>query len=1039
MLTSTSRLFTIPPSVPFLPALIEALLAGRLVHGFPASSDPMELAQATLYLPTRRACRLAQDVFLQALGGEAAILPRLVPLGDIDEDEIVFAEFAGGPLAAERLSLSPAIDSFDRKAALTRLILHWAEFEKRKGEPLVVAHSPEAAFAMAGELARLQDDMITRNVAWSKLDGLVPEDLDPYFRDTLKFLSIVRDTWPHHLKENGLMDAAARRDALIDAETARLQRGVTGPVIAAGSTASMPSTAKLLAAIASLQNGAVVLPGLDTDLDEESWDSIGGGEGRNPAPGHPQFSMHAFLQGLGVKRRDVTTLVPAAAHGRERLASEAMRPAEATDRWRDTLTDDGFEAIKAAGFDGIALIEAPISEIEALAVALALRETVSDGTPESAHRTAALITPDRALARRVLAALERWNVPVDDSGGDPLADTAAGIFARLAAEVALGGCEPVPLLALLKHPLCRLGGHPGSLRPAVAALERALLRGPRPRAGAHGLDHALQSLRAERETLHRRDPRRWLSDRDLDRAAALIASLTPALAPLAELRQTAALNDIATRHRAVVAVLSRDHQSEAAAFAGRDGAALEALFATMAASGEAARIAVALHDYAGLFRAAASERMVRRPGDPGARVRIYGPLEARLQQADRVVLAGLVEGVWPPEPRNDPWLNRPMRQQLGLDLPERRIGLSAHDFVQALGARDVILSFAAKREGSPTVMSRFVQRLAAVAGADMWSQVKARGADYLDWARALDRPAAVKAAPRPEPRPPVAARPKQLPVTDIEHWLRDPYTIYAKHILKLQPLDPVDTPPGARDRGTVIHQAIEAFTKKHASGLPTDPHAELLTLGREAFAELDDFPEAKAFWWPRFERIARWFVEWEHERRTNVQTVYAERNGKLEVTPDFTLTARADRIEMLKDGSFAVLDYKTGRPPSPKEVRVGFAPQLTLQAAILRHGKFEDVPAGGPVSELLYLRLSGGDPGGETAPRDFEDLPLDTAADRAFEKLQKLVVTFAAEETPYISFWRPMWVGRTYGDYDHLARVREWSATGGESDPDIPA
>jgi ATP-dependent helicase/nuclease subunit B len=1030
----TPRLFTIPSSVPFLPALIEALLSGRLVEGFPHTRNPIELARATLYLPTRRACRLAQDVFLDALGGNATLLPRLVPIGDIDEDEIIFAEFAGGPLAAERIALRPAMEPLERKAWLTRLIMEWATHQKRTGETLLIANSPAAAFAMAGELARLQDDMITRGVAWSALETLVPETMDEYFRRTLDFLKIVRDNWPALLDEQMLMDAAARRDALIDAETARLKRDHKGPVIAAGSTASMPSTAKLLAAIASLPNGAVVLPGLDTDLDEAAWQLIGGGDGINPVPGHPQFAMQRFLTALHVKRDQVEQLAPPAAHGRERLASEAMRPAEATDRWRDALKEHGFEVQKTGALAGLTLIEAATTDEEALSVALALREAVND----DGERTAALITPDRALARRVIAALERWTVPVDDSGGDPLSDTSAGLFARIAAEAALNGCEPVTLLALLKHPLCRLGAHDSAHRPAIAALERAILRGPRPRAGVEGLEHALQSLRTEHDNLHPRDPRRWLSDRELDSAAELIAKLKPALEPLSRISKLP-LRDLAIRHHDVVAALSLDHKGEAVVFAGRDGAALKETFQAIADGGEAAAFSVDAHEYADLFHAIASERVIRRPGAPGARVRIYGPLEARLQQADCVVLAGLVEGVWPPEPRSDPWLSRPMRQQLGLDLPERRIGLSAHDFVQAFGAPEVILSLSGKREGAPTVVSRFVQRLAAVAGVEAWAAVKERGATYIDWARALDRPAEVNAAPRPEPRPPVAVRPKRLPVTDIEHWLRDPYTIYAKHILKLQALDPVDTPPGARDRGTVIHKAIGDFTAKFADGLPADPLAELMALGREAFAPLDDFPEAKAFWWPRFERIARWFIDWETARRTKVQKVFAEVDGSLQVTPDFMLTARADRIEILKDGCFAVLDYKTGRPPSQKEVRVGFAPQLTLQATILRHGVFEKVPPGGSVAELLYLRLSGGDPGGEKAPRDFESLSVDNAADRALEKLKELAIAFAQEDTPYLSFWRPMWVGRTYGDYDHLARVREWSATGGEVDPDIPA
>lgn len=1030
----TPRLFTIPASVPFLEALIEALLTGRLVEGFPQTQNPMELAQATLYLPTRRACRLAQDVFLDALGGEATLLPRLVPIGDIDEDEIAFAEFAGGPLAAERIALRPAMEPLERKAWLTQLIMSWAANQKRSGEPLLIANSPAAAFAMAGELARLQDDMITRGVAWSALDTLVPETMDEYFRRTLDFLKIVRDAWPSLLDEQNLMDAAARRDALIEAETVRLKRDHKGPVIAAGSTASMPSTAKLLAAIASLPNGAVVLPGLDTDLDEEAWQSIGGGKGVNPAPGHPQFAMQGFLTALGVTRDQVEQLTPPALHGREHIASEAMRPAETTDRWRDTLKQSDFETRKPGALASLTLVEAATTEEEAVAVALALREAVND----DGDRTAALITPDRALARRVIAALERWAVPVDDSGGDPLSDTSAGVFSRLAADAALNGCEPVTLLALLKHPLCRLGAHDSAQRSAIAALERAILRGPRPRAGAEGLDHALLSLRAERDTLHGRDPRRWLSDHDLDRAAALIAKLKPALEPLSRVSKLP-LRELAMRHHDVVAALSLDHKGDAAAFAGRDGAALKETFQAIADSGQAAAFSVEPHEYSDLFQAIVSERVARRPGAPGARVRIYGPLEARLQQADRVVLAGLVEGVWPPESRSDPWLSRPMRQQLGLDLPERRIGLSAHDFMQAFGAPEMVLSLSGKREGAPTVVSRFVQRLAAVAGTEAWSAVTERGAIYLDWARALDRPAEVKATPRPEPKPPVAVRPRRLPVTDIEHWLRDPYTIYAKHILKLQALDPVDTPPGARDRGTVIHKAIGDFTAQFADGLPADPLAELMALGRDAFARLEDFPEARAFWWPRFERIARWFIDWEKERRGNVQRVFAEVDGTLQVTPDFMLTARADRIEMLKDGRFAVLDYKTGRPPSPKEVRVGFAPQLTLQATILRHGAFAKVPTGGSVAELLYLRLNGGDPGGENAPRDFENLSIDNAADRALDKLKELAIRFARDDTPYLSFWRPMWVGRTYGDFDHLARVREWSATGGEVDPDVPA
>jgi ATP-dependent helicase/nuclease subunit B len=417
-------------------------------------------------------------------------------------------------------------------------------------------------------------------------------------------------------------------------------------------------------------------------------------------------------------------------------------------------------------------------------------------------------------------------------------------------------------------------------------------------------------------------------------------------------------------------------------------------------------------------------------------VRIFGPLEARLQNIDRVVLGGLVEGVWPPQTRSDAWLSRPMRQTLGLDLPERRTGLSAHDFAQALGAREVILSRAGKVAGAPTLPSRFVQRLAAVAGKTRWEQICARGQKYLDLARLLDTPARVTRVLQPAPKPPREARPASLSVTEIEHWLRDPYTIYARHILRLRPLDAVDTPPGARDRGTVIHDAIGEFTKTFSDRLPADAAGELIAIGKRHFSALDAYPEARAFWWPRFERIARWLADFEAQRRGRINALHGEIGGKLEIplgSRSFRLTVRADRIERLADGSYAILDYKTGTPPTVKQVRIGFAPQLTLEAAMLRGGGFENIPAGASVSELAYVALKGGEPAGERKVLEFEDGTPDAQAEYAMRRLKGIVHRFEDETEPYRSLVHPMWRER-YGDYDHLARVKEWSATGGATD-----
>jgi ATP-dependent helicase/nuclease subunit B len=1030
------RVFNIPASAPFLPTLIEALLGGKL--GFAAPRDPLALAQATLFLPTRRACRLARDTFLDVLKDDAAILPRIVAIGDIDEDEIAFAEAATGDIAADALALPEALGGLERRLLLTQLISKWAaspEIHGVSGSPLV-AQTPAAACALADDLARLIDDMTMRGVPWQRLDDLVPNELDEYWQLTLKFLQIAITQWPAILRERGVVEAATRRDLLIKAEAARLAKKPDAPVIAAGSTGSIPATAELIATIAQLTHGAVVLPGLDTDLDEASWRMIAGkpppspspraGEGRvgiASTPGHAQFALQALLARIGVERDAVVSL--AEARGRERFLSEALRPAAATELWQQHAADLVFAADTAAALEKLTTIEAANAEEEALAIAVALREAVHEG------KTAALVTPDRALGKRVLAALERWNIVAEDSGGDALVDTPAGIFARLAAEAALGGLAPVTLLALLKHPLLRLG-----TEHAVATLERAILRGPRPRPGTRGLGQALQTFRqlleklrrGEKVDLHASEPRTGLNDTALQAAADLVARLGAALAPLENLGHTARpLSELAERHRKVVAACSDE-----AAFAGADGTKLADALDELAASEAAARLLVEPSDYGELFAAALAGRVVRRPAKPGMGVRILGPLEARLTESDRVVLGGLVEGTWPPESRTDAWLSRPMRLALGLDLPERRIGLSAHDFAQLLGAREVFLTHATKLGGAPTVPSRFLQRLAAVAGKG-WQATLERGQNYLAWARELDRPEKITPEPQPAPKPPPAARPQSLSVTDIENWLRDPYTIYAKHILRIAPLDPVDVAPGAAERGTMIHAAIGEFTQDFAKALPPDPAQEIIARGKTHFATLEDFPEARAFWWPRFLRIARWFADWERLRRPGITALSAEIRGEIALANGiFKLRGIADRIERQADGRYVILDYKTGSARTEKQVRTGLAPQLTLEAAILRNGGFTDIPAGS-VAQIGYVLLKGGARPGEPKLIDFTEGTPDSQADRALGKLAALAQKFADESTPYRSLVHPMWTTH-YGDYDHLARVKEWSATGGEID-----
>jgi len=1028
------RVFNIPASAQFLPALIAALRDGRLVPDFPASRDPLELARATLYLPTRRACRLAREVFLSALDGNAAVLPHIVALGDLDEDEIIFAEAATADLAQDALSIQPAVGPLERRLMLAQLIAKWADrVRSEKGAPLI-ANTPAARLALADDLGRLIDDVITRKMDWGRLDGLVPDHFDKYWQFTLDFLKIARNFWPERLKEIGAIDAAERRDRLIDAEMKRLA-GSNQPVIAAGSTGSMPATAKLLAAIARFRHGAVVLPGLDSDLDEDSWRAIASGEDEKNAAGavHPQFAMHALLDRMGITREAVKQLAAPATHGREMLVSEALRPATTTDRWQRRFSTGDFTAAADRAMAGVTVIETGNVEDEALAIAVCLRETI-----EIPGKTAALVTPDRTLARRVVAALERWQVEVDDSGGDVLADTCAGIFARLVAEVALRGLEPAPLLALLKHSLLRLGAKPNAHARAIAAVECAVLRGPRPRRGTAGLVHALATFKAARDELHRNDPRKFVSLADLDAAEQVSDKLKQALAPLEALApKSISLRELAQAHSKALEALA-NHHDVIAAYAGADGLQLQRVFETIEDSEASGTLVLAAAEYPDVFRLLCSSRAERRPESGNPRVRILGLLEARLQNADRIVLGGLNEGTWPLDTRSDPWLSRQMRLELGLNLPELRVGLSAHDFAQSLGAPEVILTRAAKRAGAPAVRSRFLQRLAAVAGEERWNSALARGAVYANYARALDHPAKISPTPRPQPVPPPEARPSRLSVTDIENWLRDPYTIYAKHVLRLFPIEAVDTPPGAADRGTFIHEAVGEFTKNFADALPGDVVGELTALGKKHFAQLEDYEEARAFWWTRFIRIARWFGGWERERRAAAKKIFAEIAGEHAIPlgkGDFVLTARADRIEQRSDGSYAILDYKTGQPPTEPQVRSGLAPQLTLEAAILRNGGFPGVAAGS-VSEIGYVRLKGGDPPGEPKNIKLATGTPNSAADVALQKLTDVAKKFVVDGEPYRSLVHPMWK-KHYGEYDHLARVKEWAASGGESEDEF--
>ena len=984
-----ANVFTIPAGEAFAEAMARGMIAQT-----GAGAGPLELAATTIYVPTRRAVRTLSDAFAAQLGG-AALLPDIRPLGNVEEDDFLFDP------QGEDLALAPPIAPVRRVLLLATLIAQWER--SKTGQEIAFVR----AAALARSLAGFLDDMQTEGVALSALQSLTPEGLAEHWAEAREFLSLLVTHWPDILAEEGALDRAAHRNAALRALAQRLAaHPPQAPVIAAGSTGSIPATAGLLGVIATLPQGAVVLPALDTTLDEKSW--AGADEG------HPQFGMKQLLMRMGLTREDVKLWPGAKPAGiREELLSETLRPAPTTDAWRALVEKRAPQM--AAAFDGLTLIEAADPAEEARAIALILREVL-----ESETRTAALVTPDRALARRVAAEMERFEIAIDDSAGRPLAHTPSGAFLCLIAEAAESKFAPVPLLALLKHPLAAGGTARGHHLHMVRALDLCL-RGPAPDAGADGIRRAITRQTGDRSAPCDPAVAPWF-----ERIAATLQPLTKIL------NGPARLGDAVAAHLAAAEVLAADDKQGGADRLWRGDAGLTAR-EFLAQMGEAAArlLPMVPGSYAQLFRQFALERSVRPRFGQHPRLFILGPLEARLQRHDVMVLGGLNEGTWPAHAAIDPWLSRPMRRQLQLESPERAIGLAAHDFATLAAGPRVYLTRSRKADGTPTVASRWLQRLLQLARGLNCEEKLTAGTDYTGIAQHLLQPKNVTRIEKPRPTPAVALRPRKLSVTEIETWLRDPYAIYARHILKLKPLDPLEAPFGPRERGTLIHRALEKFLIACPGALPADAEKRLIEIADAVFAEFAIPKSILAIWRPRFLRAAQWFVASERGREAAIVKRHLEKRGEMTIPApggDFVLHGRADRIDELPGGEGAVIDYKTGRPPTNRQVETLLAPQLPLEAAMLAGGKFVDIAALTPV-DLIYIQLGGGNPPGKI-------ITIGNAGaltNRAMDYLSTRIAQFDDAAHPYPPRVIPVST-KADGDYDHLARVREWQLSVWEED-----
>jgi ATP-dependent helicase/nuclease subunit B len=996
------------------------------VKDFPGDAGPLALAEATIYVPTRRAALALSRALVEAAGGPSLILPDIRPLGAFEASEKRFF------LDRESIAAPAAVGDLQRRMILASLTRRWAlalrDTIDGGQSPALVAGGAAQAFALAGDLAALIDDMIIEGVDWARLDNLVAENFDQYWRMTLKFLKIAIAQWPNWLAESGLIDASRRGAILVDEEIARLRSDARPrPAIIAGSTGTNSATARLIAAIARAPLGAVVLPDLDFHLDEPSWAMIGArDDGGAGLAGHPQAALSRLLTTIGAARADVEALgvAPPPLRARASYLSEALRPADSTEFWRrrrDALSDGNI----AAALGDVAAFEADNEAEEALALAIAMREAL-----ETPGKTAALITPDRSIARRVKAELMRWGVEVADSAGETLAGTPAGALARLilAAAKSLAALD---LAALLAHPLIVLSRPRGEVERSAQALELGALRGPLKPGDIDDIEGLFGRARAAAGDKYAHRAVKALGEDDWRRAQDLLHAVLGALAPLRALAPGAPLAQLAKALGEAAAQLVAGEEKEPHA-----DESVEALFELIEEWGEAAddSFELDLSDFAALFDAVAAQQRAPDATREHPRLKIIGLLEARLLSFDLALLAGLDETIWPPQAETDAFLNRPMRAQLGLIAPERRIGQTAHDFVAALGAGQAILSRSKKRGDSPTVASRFFQRLRAVAGDAGFGPALARGDKWLRLARAFDKPQSTVPVTRPEPRPPLALRPVRLSVTRIETLRRDPYAVYAESILKLNPLEAIGAIEGPREIGTRWHEALKLFVEAYPSGaLPAQARPALAAIARARFAPLFADPTFAALNWPRIQTALDYYFKFEGERRAHTDRILVEIGGALDIAladgSQFRLTAKADRIDLFGDGAARLVDYKTGAMPGPDEIKVGLAPQLTLEAAMLERGGFHDAPNAAATS-ALYLKLGGAKGGDRRDLSTFKDIKFDDMVERHFAGLIALLNQFRDARTPYLSRPAPKFA-RSYGAYDHLARVKEWSATGG--------
>ena len=946
-------------SIPGHRSFADSLAAGLLQR---FGAEPLGLARGRILLPNNRAVRAVTDAFVR-VSGTGLLLPRLIPIGDPQLDERI-----GGALEViDDEPIPAAIDPLERLLTLIGLV--------RLGD-----ESNAEAARLSGEVGRTLDALQIEDIDPPQLRTAVAEtdDLANHWEKSLSRLQKVIEKWPVVLAQRGRIDLTERRNRLLRRLADRWRESPPeGFTVAAGITTAAPAVAALMARVAYMPGGMVVLPALSLAyvMPDEEWDALGSEQT------HPQFHLKLMLDRMGVARGEVEPWRnagrSASSAKRGRAVANAMTAPDFSHKWEHLPAPE-------RRLTGIRLAELADPASEAQAIALALREAL-----ETPGRTAALVTPDRHLARRVSALLARWDIAADDSAGTPLSETPAGTLLLGIASAAAEELAPVPLMALAKHPL--VGGE-GEERvrwlDAVRALDRAL-RGPRPAPGLAGLDAHF----GEKKVTGRWEP--------LRRKIQLLQDLITGPVSLA---------DFATHLVEAVESLASDR-----AWRGPAGRAAAELLGGLQASGTARTLTIEPTDALPLLRQLLGAQSIRPPYGGHPRISIWGLLEARLQHADLIVLGGLNEGVWPALPSPDPWLPPKVRSTLGMPGLEFRIGLAAHDFASALGAPQVLITRARRDGRSPTVASRFLLRLQAMTGG------LAHDVRLERMTAVLDDPGTPRPVSRPAPQPPVEQRPDRISITSVDRLNADPFAFYAQAILKLRALDPVDDDHTARWKGTAVHEVFEDWLLED----DCDP-AKLRGRAEQLLAGEAIHPMLRALWAPRLLEAIDWMAELERaNRKERRRPLAAEISGEASLA-GITVHGRADRIDRLADGGIAIIDYKTGAPPRQKAVDAGFALQLGLLGLIARAGGFEGVSGEPEAFEYWSLTRHKGRFG--KLMRADEKTGADEFLARSYFAFARATQRWLTGTEPFTAKLNPAYA--PYGDYDQLMRLEEWYGRG---------